>query len=118
MKVRFNLGRGKNYKKWQITCQKRKVYYDPNEVNLKLYDCKLHNNSKVATTIFEGANKTVCSWISCKAVEVLPSKRIQAKQIFYNPKIHPHWHSKENKNLDNQFFKNIETNGKNVFTYE
>lgn len=118
IKVRFHLGRGKNYKKWQVSCQKRKVYYDPNEVNLKLHDCKLHNNSKIATSIFKGANKTVCSWISCNAIEILPPKIIQGKQIFYNPRSHPNWHSENESNLDKQFFKTLQTYGKNVFVHE
>lgn len=48
-KVRFHLGRGENYMKWQISeLGGKPAYFKPEDVNLNLIKCTLKNNKKVA----------------------------------------------------------------------
>lgn len=103
MRVRFNLGK-KYYKKWQVTDGKEKVYYNPEEVMLVLRNCKLHNNKRVANKIYNGSNKTVCSWIECESVEVLEAKELKGSFIIYNPRIKPYWFNERGEDIDNKTF--------------
>ncbi len=93
-KVRFNLGRGKNFLKWKVSYPNGKVVYlNPKEVSLYMEDCKLINQQTTAKKIFNGANKTVCAWIECGSVSInskintLPPSTL----LHYNPRITPHW---------------------------
>ena len=105
-KVRFHLGRGKNYQMWQVTnkATKRKKYYDPSETTLLLRGCVLGNRPGVARKIFEGENKTVCAWVDCEFVDAVPrtiEDNISAlTQYKYNPKKNPHWFTITNDNAD------------------
>ena len=58
-KVRFNLGRGENYQKWQITNNSNGEvsYLVPESFNLELRGCTLRNQKGAADKIYEGANK-------------------------------------------------------------
>ena len=115
MKVRFHLAKGQNFMKWQITEDGgRKSYYDPRDVNLTLYNCVLCNRAKTATTIYEGGNKTVCSWIKCERVKIEPVTEMSGKCIFYNPRVKPHWFDEAGENIDGQHYETIKTNGKKV----
>lgn len=105
-KVRFHLGRGKNYQMWQVTnkATKKKRYYDPAETTLILRGCVLGNRPGVARKIFEGENKTVCAWVDCEFVDAVPRTRednVSAlTQYKYNPKKNPHWFTITNDNAD------------------
>ena len=121
-KVRFNLGRGANYMKWLVHNMetKERKYYDPEEVNLNLFDCRLINKRSTAIKIFEGANKSVCAWIECRHVEVdynVKSKitREFAYNIRYNPKVKPFWVSEHGADLDHFVFPLLITEGKEIF---
>jgi len=94
-KVRFNLGRGKNYLKWKVTSPSGSVkYYDPNNVSFLMENCKLVNQQGTAKKIHDGANKTVCAWIecetfyACRPYNELPTN---ATKISYNPRVQPNW---------------------------
>ena len=66
-RVRFHLGRGANYMKWQVRDSNGGVrYYDPESVRQVMLNAKLHNRPNVAKKICEGANKTVCAWVECE----------------------------------------------------
>lgn len=114
MKVRFNLGK-KHYKQWQVCDGKNKTYYNPQEVTLVLTNCKLHNNPKTAQKIFEGSHKTVCSWIQCETVQVLPANIIIGNTISYNPRIKPFWFDHEGNNIDKHKFTTLKTFGTTVY---
>ena len=93
-KVRFNLGRGKNYLKWKVSYPTGEVsYHDPNEVTLYMEECRLFNQRATADKIYNGANKTVCAWIECSSVSIgskmdtLPLSVL----VHYNPRTFPHW---------------------------
>lgn len=132
IKVRFNLGKGKNYMKWKVEYPVIKMgngklykelphYYDPNEVTLKLFDCTLKNYKGVAKKIFKGENKTVCAWILCKeiiATDKLSNKIIvnEHSQIKYNPRIEPNWVF-DDGNADGMKFKRIITKGRGVYVH-
>jgi hypothetical protein len=121
VKVRFNLGRGKNYMKWQIKYPDGKILYEnPDNVNLVLNNCMLKNNKKTAEKIFEGQNKQVCAWILCESVSISRNINenksiLEGVQIKYNPKLVPNWVSVDGKNIDNSFFSEIRTYGNKIF---
>ena len=95
-KIRFNLGRGKNFLKWKVESPTGQVeYLDPVETQLVMQDCTLKNHSKTAQKIYNGQNKTVCAWVLCKKLEI---RRVNFKQadlkgerVSYNPRVSPHW---------------------------
>jgi hypothetical protein len=96
IKVRFNLGRGKNYMKWKVEHPDKRVeYLDPNAIQLTLHGCKLKNNPKTAERIHQGQHKTVCAWVLCDRIEVtngsLRSFQSPDSWVYYNPKNFPNW---------------------------
>ena len=121
MKVRFHLAKGQNYMKWQIKEKNGLTYYyDPDQVNMILENCELHNSRKTAEGIFNGANKTVCSWIECERVFVY--NRIDDtdfpncdNQLSYNPRIKPNWVDSEGNNVDGHSYNKLVTKGRKVF---
>jgi hypothetical protein len=124
IKVRFNLGRGKNYKKWKIQGKDFVEYYAPEDVQLILNKCTLKNNKKMATKIFNGENKDVCAWIRCEEViikhrdkdEYFYSNK-QVEKLLYDPKVAPYWRISEYDclNVDDFVFEQIFTDYKNLF---
>ena len=93
VKVRFNLGRGKNFMKWKVTYPDRVEYYSPNDVQLVMTDCVFKNYKKVAKKIFDGGEKVVCAWILCKNIEVYSGKwfKDESMRVRYNPRVQPNW---------------------------
>lgn len=116
IKVRFNLGRGKNYRKWKIEYPNSSPQYlDPNEVKLVMEGCLLKNYKKVSQRIFDGSNKTVCSWIICDKITISPpDNNIGGVSISYNPKIKPHW-VYNGDDADNFTFDYITSNGRELY---
>jgi hypothetical protein len=57
--------------------------------------CVLKNRKTTALKIFDGANKTVCSWILCDEVEIIDHVGLTAmndsERVSYNPRLTPHW---------------------------
>ncbi len=94
IKVRFNLGAGKNYMKWKIEYPDGKVeYFRPTNIQLVMSDCTLKNYKKTADKIFKGANKTVCAWVLCKEIEIRKEnfEPDNENKIRYNPRVQPNW---------------------------
>ena len=96
IKVRFNLGRGKNYMKWKVEYSKGvSEYYDPKEVQLMMDNCVLKNHKGTSKKIYEGSNKTVCAWVLCETIKLLDKEinmsYLNGDRIQYNPKIKPNW---------------------------
>jgi len=120
-KVRFHLGRGENFMKWQVRdLETGEVnYYDPDNMHLSMHVCKLGNKPSVATKIFNGENKTVCAWVWCDKVIAYhnPQHRV-GKQYRYNPRRNPHWHSSDEYNLDNCEVLRLTTMGRGIFNAE
>jgi len=120
VKVRFHLGQGPHYQHWQIThADGSKEYHHPETTQLRLSVCRLHNQPSTARRIHEGANKTVCAWISCQKVEVLPlltppSASDFSESIAYNPRVAPHWRH-HGQNADGRHYAELHTAGRAVF---
>ena len=113
-KVRFHLGRGENYMKWQLKGRDgTTVYLDPQTVQLRLKNCTLKNNKKLAREIHEGANKTVCAWIMCEEAEVTHEKP-EGTEIGYNPRKNPFW-TDGTSDLDNKKYVQIVSDGRRLF---
>ena len=96
IKVRFNLGRGKNFMKWKVQYPNGVIeYYSPSEAQLVMTRCQLKNHKKTAQKIFGGANKTVCAWVLCEEIDIRKETFIQfvvnCDRIRYNPRIQPNW---------------------------
>lgn len=118
-KVRFNLGRGENYRKWQVREKegnKLVGHYNPEKCHIKMIGCTLKNNKTTAEKIFKGARKSVCAWIECENLTVgyyEPYK--YTEQIKYNPKEAPYWTDRGGKDIDGQRLNELITIGKKVF---
>jgi hypothetical protein len=117
-KVRFNLSRGNNYKKWKITYPGGNIeYLDPNEVTLVMNRCKLRNNKKTAERIFNGEAKSVCAWILCEYVVITGRSKDtleEQQRLRYNPRVKPNWDFKD-INVDGKDFKIIESRGNSLY---
>jgi len=94
IKVRFNLGRGKNYMKWKIQSKSGVEYHYPADVQLIMKGCQLKNNRKTAEKIFNGENKDVCAWVLCDSIDIKFDnfEKVWVKdKLSYNPRKQPHW---------------------------
>jgi len=128
-KVRFHLGRGENYRHWQIIRPdgEREFVKPSDDTQIRMWNCRLVNRGKTAKKIYDGnCNKTVCSWIECEKLEVkgilgsLFSDDEKDKfvgyekgvRLEYNPRKNPFWvDTATNSNVDGKFIKEM-------FTYE
>lgn len=92
-RLRYHLGRGVNFMKWQLrdTVNDTVEYYDPDTFEFTIVNGKLNNRPSTAKRIFEGENKTVCSWITFKDGIEFMSDPEDPVSISYNPKLKPHW---------------------------
>lgn len=103
-KVRFNLGRGKNFMKWKVQYPDGKVeYHSPTDIQLVMHLCHLKNQKKTAQKIFDGGEKVVCAWVLAKELTIIKSGFVQAdrtgERVSYNPRVTPHW-MLNGKNVD------------------
>lgn len=94
IKVRFNLGKGKNYMKWKIWSKSGVEYHRPCEVQLIMKGCQLKNSRKTAEKIFNGMNKDVCAWVVCDSIDIKFDnfEKVWFKdKLSYNPRKQPYW---------------------------
>ena len=135
-KVRFHLGRGKNFMKWQVTSNlntgdgtgaKHVVsYVDPQDNQLAMLGCKLSLQPTAAQKIHDGANKTVCAWIECESVQVLEVNRLKPNEqdyrIKFNPRQNPEWTDGYNNVVSGNEYEILFTNDRTLWvvgeTYE
>jgi len=116
IRVRFNLGQGENYLKWQIKDAKSVDYYDPNDVTIIMTNAKLRNRSNVAKKIHEGSNKEVCAWIECSSAKVIGKIDLPvSSKKSYNPRVSPNWIDDKGLNIDGETYSSLVTIGKGVF---
>lgn len=120
-KIRFNLGRGFNYKKWKIIHPDKSVtILDPEEYDLLMLNVKFYNNKKSSLKIYNGANKRVCSWIEAEEIQFQKSKIPKLvevnrdNQIKYNPREVPYWVFKE-ENFDGKQLDSVITSKNKVY---
>jgi hypothetical protein len=121
-KVRFNLGRGENYLKWQVKMPNKEVaYFNPEEVSIMMVNAKLVNNKPTSKKIYEGANKSVCAWIEAEYVSVEGVRSFELsthkdKQVRYNPRVYPSWIQGDN-DVDGETYRKLVTSGRNVYEF-
>ena len=128
-KVRFHLGKGQHFRHFQVTSPEgERTFYDPENYYLTMENARLYNNCKVAEQIYNGRNKTVCSWIACDSVQVesimsylfspknidLNPSNVESK---YNPRVNPHW-LENGKNVDSKSYPRLFTIDERVFVGE
>jgi len=119
-KVRFHLGKGKNFMKWQVKSPSGAVaFYEPSEVTIFMESCLLKNSKKTAERIFGGEDKTVCAWVEAKdvTVVVLPIKNIMSTStiLHYNPRVTPFWfNGKTAENIDKTRYPNLFTSNRHI----
>lgn len=117
--VRFHLGKGENYGKWQVKALHGVRYYDPATVSLTLLDCQLRNQPATAQKVYDGANKSVCAWVDCNEVLVDGPADHVGLPVSYNPKVAPYWRNMAGDRIDKQRIEVLRSNGKQlVFTGE
>lgn len=122
IKVRFHLGRGANYMKWQVKYPNGDtIFLSPEEHSLVLNGCTVKNQHKTAQKIFSGANKTVCAWVLCDEITIhsntIKSVHSTSKEISYNPRVQPHW-MLDGRVADNEHFSIMYSINRKLFTYE
>lgn len=113
--VRFHLGKGENFGKWQVKSLAGVRYYDPATVSLTMLDCQLRNHPTVAKRIFDGANKDVCAWVDCNEVLVEAPHTPPGLPVSYNPRVAPYWRNLTGGNIDNIRLSVLRTVSKSVF---
>lgn len=121
-KIRFHLGRGENFQKWQVFDRKYndKKYYDPAKVSILMKDCVLGNRPATARKIMNGEHKTVCAWVACEDyqlwdTDVLIPNTLGMTQYKYNPKKNPHWFTDRRKDVDNMRFQELTTIDRRIY---
>ena len=116
-KIRFNLGRGNNFKKWKITdmVTKEVIYLNPLENKLILSNSKLINKKNSSIKIYNGHNKYPCAWVECENYLISKNNLNTYERIFFNPKIKPNWYNNENEDLDNHFYHQLVTDGNKIY---
>jgi hypothetical protein len=116
-KVRFNLGKGKNYMKWKVEGPEGVSYYNPDEIQIVMHECQLKNQKKTAEKILAGAHKTVCAWVKCTSVEIQEPNTVfwdSFIHLNYNPRIFPHWFINSGENIDGMVLEQIVSVGKKL----
>jgi hypothetical protein len=120
--VRFNLGKGDKFMKWKVTNPDGTVeYYEPSEVQVRMFDCFLRNQKGTAEKIFNGANKTVCAWVECDDVVVMPveeelvSEMEEFTRVSYNPRVAPNWVC-QGENADGEKLNVIVSEDRGLYT--
>jgi hypothetical protein len=128
-KVRFHLGAGQHFKHWQVSIMRGgklsdTVYFNPDEYQLILFDCKLINRPSTAKSVFESQKRDVCGWIRCENLDVIDLFDGESMDIGglprleFDPKLIPYWHhTNSSDSLDNYKFDRIITSGKKVYDY-
>mgnify|MGYP005989320439 FL=1 len=117
-RVRFHLAQGRNFQNWQIKCGQSVEYYEPEDVVLVMENCKLRNQPTTAKRIFDGADKTVCAWIECDSVTIVPKADAPVDHVVgylnYNPRHNPYWTVNFGAKADGKVFDHLITQGKRV----
>lgn len=91
-KVRFHLGKGKNFLQWQVRGPEGVRYYDPERSTLTLRGCVLKNRSSIATKVNKTQKRDVCGHVACEVVEVCDRPSVDiGEMVHFDPKIAPYW---------------------------
>lgn len=100
--------------KWQVTEGTDVTYYDPDSVQFRLTGCELRNNLRRATTIYNGASKTVCAFVQFRTIEVV-ANIAAGQQLRYNPRVLPYWTLNwDTTSIDNMILPELVTLGNSI----
>ena len=81
--------------------------------------CKLSLQPTAAKKIHDGANKTVCAWIECEAVQVLEVNRLKPNEqdyrIKFNPRQSPNWTDGYNNIVSGNEYEILFTNDRTLW---
>lgn len=121
-RVRFHLGRGKNFMNWKVEQIKPREdwFYVPDDVNIIMTNCVLTNKPLRAEKIYTGEiNKEPIAYVQCENVSVIDATDIdisKAKRLSYNPRVNPYWFDEDGNNIDNSEWGALFTVGRAVYT--
>ena len=106
--------------KWKIERPDGVVsYHSPNDVQLLMTGCVLKNQKSTALKIFQGSNKTVCSWILCENIVIASNVSTEnmgdSEKVSYNPRVSPNWMYK-GKIADGMRFGKLVSSGNKVYS--
>jgi len=120
-RLRFNLGRGDNYQKWQVKnmVSGNVTYFDPASFTIMANGVRLVNSKNTAAKIHQGANKTVCAYVLCNSLAAVNkgtfSEIGRGEQLSYNPKVRPHWAGADGSDIDDQSYDRVITTDRRIF---
>lgn len=117
IRIRFHLAAGEHFMKWQISEKGGdRKYVCPNDHQLVMRGCRLRNRRKTAERICRGEHKTVCAWVECEEIEIVPAATVGAASspVSYNPRVAPHW-VHDDQDVDGRTFPLLTTNGRGIF---
>lgn len=118
-RVRFHLAHGENYMRWQVSQKGGGTkYVCPLQHQIVMRGCRLRNRRSAAEQIYCGANKTVCAWVECDEVEIVPvphsGETKNQLAITYNPRTAPYWVD-EDSDADDKKYAVLFTRGRGIF---
>ena len=124
-KIRFHLGRGENFMKWQVKTLVSDgsdliQYFEPNEYQLAMFDAKLKVQLGTSKKIHDGACKTVCAWVECDELQVLGQSDLikPCENDFYvrfNPRHNPNWTDRYSNIMNDEKFEVLVTDDRSIF---
>ena len=124
--VRFHLGRGPNFRHWQVRNLSNKssapLFLDPSEFQLHLHNCKLVCSESKAKKVFSSGVKDVCGWIRCDSFDVVdvsqtaPDEVVGLDRVSFNPIIDTEWRVEgRSGSFNNQDVGELVTSGSRVY---
>ena len=127
IEVRFHLGKGPNFKQWQIKIvQGGKAvdlfYYDPAYYQLEMIGCKLVNKVNQARKVHEAGVKDVTGWVECADVRINNEIGVDnLEKLYYNPIRDIHWRRESDCGQfawDNSQYSTLITQDRQVYILE
>jgi predicted ATPase len=124
-KIRFHLGRGDDFMKWQVKTLVSDgsyvvQYFEPEKYQLAMFDAKLKVQLGTSKKIHEGACKTVCAWVECKELQILGTADLvkPCENDFYvrfNPRNNPNWTDRYSNIMNDEEFEILMTDNRSIF---
>lgn len=119
-KIRFHLGRGENFMKWQVKNSEGITYYEPEKFQIAMFNAKLKVQLGTSTKIHDGACKTVCAWVESEKIQVLGAPDVfkpseNDLHVRFNPRINPNWIDDIGTVINDDEFPVLVTNNRSIF---
>jgi len=126
-KIRFHLGRGDNFMKWQVKTlvngdptNYSVQYFEPEEYQLAMFDAKLRVQLGTSKKIHEGACKTVCAWVECENLQILGTAdwvkpNVSDFYVRFNPRHNPNWVDEGHNIMNDEEYSLVVTQDRSLF---